>query len=400
MVSAILLAFMTISVPALQSMNYCDLKGGNELPASRQQRFTELIKSAPDKAAVFYDMALNYAAQGNTEKALHSLMLALQDTPWLDPSGEVAFKAIAGCAEFQRIAGNVKNKYPPVLAARIVKTVQQPDLIPEGITTDGKGTLYISSIFHKKIVKVAPDGRVTDFVKEGQDGLLGVLGLKYDRQDGTLWAASERSGQAALFHFGASGNTISKFVPSSGGKHLFNDIALASNGDVFVTDSEDGSVYTLPHGSSKLVRLDLHGRIYPNGIELSSDEGTLFVAHAYGIVAMNRNSGSVTDLAAPKDVSVAQIDGMSLWNGSLIAIQNGFGSNRIVQLRLAPDGKSIVSGKLLEFRSQNLELPTTGTVHQGTFYYMVNTQIDHEDDGRLKRQKELKPIKVAALALP
>ena len=125
-----------------------------------------------------------------------------------------------------------------------------------------------------------------------------------------------------------------------------------------------------------------------------------FVAHAFGIAALNRSNGSVTDLTMPKGVSVARIDGMSLWDGSLIAIQNGFGSNRIVQLRLAPDGKSIVSGKLLEFRSQNLELPTTGTVHQGTFYYMVNTQIDHEDDGRLKNSKELKPLKVAALALP
>jgi len=84
---------------------------------------------------------------------------------------------------------------------------------------------------------------------------------------------------------------------------------------------------------------------------------------------------------------------------SLIAIQNGFGPNRIVRLQLAPDGKSVVSGKLLEFRSPNLELPTTGAILNGRFYYIVNAQIDHEQDGKLKDEDQLKPVKIAVLSL-
>ena len=71
-----------------------------------------------------------------------------------------------------------------------------------------------------------------------------------------------------------------------------------------------------------------------------------------------------------------------------------------MHLLLAPDGKSVTSGKLLEFRSSNLDLPTTGAVLNGNFYYMVNTQIDHEQDGKLKNAEQLQPVRIAALKLP
>jgi hypothetical protein len=135
------------------------------------------------------------------------------------------------------------------------------------------------------------------------------------------------------------------------------------------------------------------------GIALSSDGKTVFVAHAFGIVRMDLNGESITELRAPRSISLAQIDGLYYWQGSLIAIQNGFGPNRIVRLQLTPDGKAVSSGAVLEFRSPNLELPTTGTILRGRFYFIVNSQIDHEDDGKLRNEIDLKPIKIAVLAL-
>src|SRR6266567_1971620 len=38
-------------------------------------------------------------------------------------------------------------------------------------------------------------------------------------------------------------------------------------------------------------------------------------------------------------------------------------------LASAPDNKGVFAGKLLEFRSSNLELPTTGTIYKDNFYF-------------------------------
>jgi len=73
------------------------------------------------------------------------------------------------------------------------------------------------------------------------------------------------------------------------------------------------------------------------------------------------------------------------------------GHDRFLQLLLTPGGRSISSGKSLEVRSSNLELPTTGAVYSGSFYYIVNSQNDHQDNGKLLKEDELQPVRIAAL---
>jgi sugar lactone lactonase YvrE len=378
----------------------CGLKGGGELTAAQQKMFQAIRLDTPDRAAVLFDMAIDYARAGNTQKSLSLLEEALVNTPWLDPSQEEVFQPLYGCAAFQKLVARVQQKYPPVTASHVVHTIPQKDLIPEGLASDSTdGTFYMSSIFHRKIVKIAPDGKISDFVAEAQDGLLGVLGVKVDSRDRSVWAASELRGQSALFHFSRSGKTLGKYAPQESGRHEFNDLVVTSKGDVLVTDDLDNAVYKLPHEANKLVRIDLQDRFYPNGIALATDEKSVYVAHAFGIVLMNLDGTAITEVQKPKDISLAQVDGLYVRQGSLIAIQNVFGGNRIVQLRLALDGKSILSGKLLEFRSPNLDLPTTGTIYKNSFYYIVNSQIDHEEDGKLRGEEKLESVRIAALKL-
>jgi sugar lactone lactonase YvrE len=398
---AFLMSCLIVAVSSQAQTSDCSLKdGGSELPATSKKTFDALRPDTPDMAAVRFNMAIDYARVGNTKKALSLLEESLKETPWLDPSSENDFAPLRGCASFQKLVEREHQKYHPVNASRVVYTVPQKDLIPEGLASDpGDGTLYLSSIYHRKVVKITPEGRVSDFVTEGQDNLLGVLGIKVDARDHSVWAASERSGQSALFHFDRNGKTLNKYVPEQPGPHEFNDLVVTMEGDVFVTDDLDNAVYKLARGFDKLVRIDLGGRFYPNGIALAADEKKVYVAHAFGIVVMGLHGGSVADLREPKDVSLSAVDGLYVRNGSLIAIQNAFGGNRIVQLRLSVDGKRILSGKLLEFRSPNLELPTTGTIYQDRFYYIVNSQIDHEENGKLVGEDKLQPIKIAALKL-
>jgi DNA-binding beta-propeller fold protein YncE len=395
---ALICLFLFAGLVSAQSR--CNLSSGEELSAAQQTQFKELLSRPVDHAAVWFAMALSNARVGNLKQALNNLRDALAATPWLDPATEPDFRALQSCNAFRELVQRVETKYPPISAGKSIFTVAQKDLIPEGLTVDSStGTFYLSSIYHRKIIKIARDGKVTDFVPEGKDGLLSVLGIHVDPADRSIWAASERAGSAALFHFDVAGNTISSFAPKDPGKHLFNDLVITPAEDVYVTDSENGSIYKLAHGATDLVRIGLGSRLYPNGIAVSDDGRVLYVAHAFGIARIDVGSGAVRELDAPKRISLAQIDGLYYWHGSLIAIQNGFGPNRIVQLQLTPDGDAVSSGKLLEFRSETLELPTTGAIYKGWFYYVVNSQIDHEEDGKLKDPEHLKPVRIARLRL-
>jgi hypothetical protein len=210
----ILLSCLLLLASAWAQNADCTLKGGSDLPAGKQKKLDALLLVTPDQAAVGFEMALDYAEAGNDQKALSLLEDALAQTPWIDPSTEPAFKPLYDCAAFQTLVTRVQHKYPPVAAARVVQVIPQKDLIPEGLASDPTdGTLYLSSIFHRKIVKIAPDGKISDFITEAHDGLLGVLGIKVDPRDRSVWAASERSGQAALFHFDRNGKTLGQFAP-------------------------------------------------------------------------------------------------------------------------------------------------------------------------------------------
>ena len=384
----------------LMQTNTCNLASGKERSEKQQEQFKALLATGGDAAAIRFYMASTYSRIGNQQKALEILEQALADNPWLDPASEKDFDALKGCERFQKLVKRIERKYPPRAAGRVAFTIQQKDLIPEGLAVDpADGSLYLSSIYHRKIIKIDARGEAHDFVQEAQDGLLGVLGIKVDPADSSVWAASERTGSSALFHFDRNGRTLGKYSPQEPGRHLFNDLVITPARDVFVTDSEDNAIYELPHGSDKLIRIALPGRYYPNGIALAPDGSKLYLAHTFGIAVLEPATGKIAELALPRGISDASVDGLYYWQGSLIAIQNGFGANRIVQLRLDRAGTAVVAGRLLEFRSTTLELPTTGAVYQGKFYYIVNSQIDHEEDGKLKDPEQLKPVRIAALPL-
>jgi hypothetical protein len=398
-VAATTVTVLALTMVASAQLAPCKLSNTGE-PSAQQRQHWEQLKTQPDHTLVLYNMAYRYALLGNTATALSLLQKALASNPWLDPSQDAIFKDLAGCPEFQAMVARVQKSHPPVATSKVVLTVGPKDLLPEGMAVDAHdGTMYFSSIYHRKIVRVSPDKTQTDLVSEGQDGLLSVLGVKVDPRDRSIWAASQRTGHAALYHFTRTGKLLAKFAPQEAGDHLFNDLVVTTSGDVYVTDSTDKSVYHLVPKRGELTRISLGDRYYPNGIALSTDEKTIYIAHAFGIATMKRGTGNLGELQPLPGTTVGEIDGLYYWRGKLIAIQNGSGGNRIAQFSLAADGHNITGARLLEWRSDNLQLPTTGAIYDSYFYFMVNTQIDHDDNGKLKDPEKLQPVKIARLKL-
>jgi hypothetical protein len=367
-------------------------------------RVEHLLETAGDKCTVSYALARTWASGGQYREALSSLENAIDLNVGLDPSNDEIFGKLRGTNEFKLLLRRVREDTPPVTNSKVAFTVDAPDLLPEGIAWDQRRKrFFLGSTWRHGIIECTPAGDCRPLVKEGQDGLYDVLGIKADPRDGSVWAVSNATGESGLFHYAApSGDLIRKYALSRATEaHLFNDLAISSQGDVFITDSRAGTVYWVSGTSGRLEVFDPKLKVEAaNGIALSSDDKTLYVAgFPDGITVVDIATKSSHAIAHPPDLCLGTIDGLVYFKGSLIAIQNGVMTHRVVRYRLTRDLNNIESFEVLERRNPLFEGITTGAMADGAFYFMANTQLDKAAGGRIKPGAQLNPLKILRIDL-
>ena len=123
-------------------------------------------------------------------------------------------------------------------------TIPEPDLVPEGIAHDPTtGTFFVGSTYKRKIVAVDRNGTARDFTTEGQDGLLGVVGMKVDVARRRLWAAAgdagvnmpmkgmdaRTRGRSGVFMYDVeTGKRLRRYLlDAPGEEHFLNDLVVA-----------------------------------------------------------------------------------------------------------------------------------------------------------------------------
>jgi DNA-binding beta-propeller fold protein YncE len=347
---------------------------------------------------------------------------------WLKPYFEMAEETVRGRPELQgagdEAVGNAiydeawrlytaELKGVVVEAMTVAVTRVLKDLTPEGIAYDPQdGAFYLGSAWKSKIVRVDATGRPRDFTTAGQDGLRAVLGLRIDAARRTLWAASvpnplnprrdpNEEGTAAVFRYNLdTGRLTGKFeLREAGVRHILNDLDVSPRGDVFVTDSLSGAIYTIRPGGSGLELLLRSGDLLqPNGIALSADGGAAFVACTDGIYRVDIGTKTARRLGQPDDLCVGGIDGLYRVEGGLVGVQNELGLNRVVRVFLNRAGDSVERMVVLENRNASFELPTTGAISGKSFFYMANTQIYRTGgDGRLLPVEKLDDLIILRL---
>ena len=234
--------------------------------------------------------------------------------------------------------------------------------------------------------------------------------MKVDAARKSLWVCTAEPDAAGgkttrsswLIRFDlATGRAVQTLASPSGGKHLFNDIAIAKDGGLFLTDSEEGAVYRLRAGQGTLEVFQPPGRFfYPNGIALSDDGRFLYVAHVLGVSAWDLASGKTFDVTAPDDVTLVGIDGLSFYRETLVAVQNGIEPNRIASFPLAPTLDRVTGVRILERGNRDFEIPTTGAVAGDDYYFIANSQLRALAPEGVKDPDRRKPVVILRLELP
>ncbi|MEQ9099681.1 MAG: SMP-30/gluconolactonase/LRE family protein [Imperialibacter sp.] len=279
-------------------------------------------------------------------------------------------------------------------AGSVAFTIPENDLLPESIAYDpGTDVFYVGSTRRGKIIKIEKDGSQSTFVEGGQFGQWMVIGIKIDPKRNELWFCSsggtnligydkqdDKEGRpAGIFRVNlSSGELIKKYTLEENGEvHFFNDLVIHENGDVYASHMfNDQAVYKIdrdkdqlePYVQSELIK-------YPNGMDISDDGKTLFVAHSEGIAKVSLASGKVENLAVANSIKVSHresIDGLYVYKNSLIGIQSDL--NRVTQFDLSVPQGAIVREKILQENDSRMDHPTTGVLVGDVFYYVANAQ--------------------------
>jgi gluconolactonase len=151
------------------------------------------------------------------------------------------------------------------------------DCFLEGPSFDVGGNLWLVDIPWGRIFKVSPGRKWTQVVR--YDGWPNGLAI---HRDGRVFIADYAKGILVLDpHSGAIETLLSHHY--SEGFHGCNDLTFADNGDLYFTDQGQSGLH---RADGRVFRLSVSGRLEcilsgcpsPNGLVMSDDQSTLYVA--------------------------------------------------------------------------------------------------------------------------
>lgn len=369
----------------------------------------QILALAPDHTSVQFQYARALAVNGRIDEAL-KVLDSIARMGGAPPAREdEAFAKIKDRKEFQSLVARLEQNRLATGRSEVGFVFPGKDFIPEGIAYDAIGKkFYVGSTYRRKIVEVTVDGIVRDFVPEKGHGLWGVIGMEVDPVRRLLWANTANTGsltpmidpdpvtegKTALLKLDLkTGELIKKY--ETGNKEnarFFNDVAIASSGDVYISESRAGEVYKISAQKDQLELMIAGGEMdFPNGLALSSDDNWLYVSHFAGITVVDLKTGGKQLLSGPPQSQLGSHDGLIFYKNSLIGIQILSGSvNRIVRFHLQ-NPQTVKRIEVLQVNHPLFELPTTGDMAGDEFYYIANSQLrSFDENGKIFPAEKLK----------
>lgn len=254
----------------------------------------------------------------------------------------------------------------------------------KGFTAEGLAvnpitkSIYLGSIRLGKIIEIDSTGVIHDFTKEYQFEIDNILGFEVDQNGESLYACGEQRDstkqqlKSGVFRFDlADGSIINAFFPADTLSHEFNDLTIV-NHKVYVTDSRSGGLYIIYNDKIETF-ISPNELSLTNGITKSDDEQFLYIADMFfGVMKYNLSTKQQTWLKMPEDFTLTSIDGLSYYEGGLIAHQ--FTLNGIYYYTL--EGDSVINKSTISNNHPLLKDHTTGDILNDTYYFIANSDID------------------------
>jgi sugar lactone lactonase YvrE len=276
-------------------------------------------------------------------------------------------------------------------------------VFPESITSDAAGNLYNSSTGGTIYRTLAGSRTAEPWIEpDAENGLTSLFGLMADDGRELLWACNNpnifagETGQSSLLAFGlADGLRKGRYDFPSGAPAACNDIAVAADGTVWVTETSGGRIFVVRPDAEELA-LFAEGEelVGIDGIAFAED-GALYINNVRQNLFQRVNRAAdgsyagLTNLTVP--VTLGGPDGLRPLGGNRF-IQGEGQSGRVAVLEVSGDTAAMADV------ATGLNGPVGVTV-VGDTAYVVEGKIGYLFDPALRVQ-DPDPFAIRAFALP
>lgn len=333
-----------------------------------------------------------------------------------DPATDRALAPLAGTPALAGAEAHLTRNRAPVGAGRLTPVMEIAGSgLTEAVLWDAaRGRWLVSQVAGRTILSVDGSGTSTAFLDaEPEPG--GVLGLAWGPGRTRLWAttapvppalaglpAGTAAPPPALLRIDpATGRVLARFDLPGAAEASPGDLAVASDGTVFISDSARGAVLVLRGGAGEVETLLAPGAVgSPQGVVISPDERTLIVAdYPSGLWRVDAATGTARRLATPDGASLIGIDGLVAHDGAILALQNGVAPQRVLRLDLNADWTALEAVHVLAANLPAIDEPTNGVVLDGALVFVARSQwSDFDGEGR-PRTQDMAPARIMRLAL-
>lgn len=303
-------------------------------------------------------------------------------------------------------------------AAAAPKTIDVPGAgaYPENVGASSDGTIYVSSFVDGGVVRVAPGAATGEmWIKPGAFDTRATFGVLPDEKAGVLWVCSND-----LSIFGiegpskVKGSYLKSFDLKTGeGKASYklpaerticNDMTVAADGSVYVTNTLTPHIYRLSPGAKELElwATDPAFDGGPQGAGLDGiafgKDGNLYVntfskGELFRVDVKDGKAGKVTQLKASQ--KVVNADGLRLTqDGSFLMADGQNGAGSVVRVTVEGDEAKI------ETLKDSFSGGVTGVAQVGDVVWASVGQLNLVLDPAKKGQKPELPFKLYAVELP
>ncbi len=375
----------------------------------------ECARLRPDHPEILYGLADAFALNGNPDSALTCLEQIAEMGLTAPARDDSALISLVSDRRFKSVLDRFDVNTQPTMSCRIAFTLPQQDLVPEGLAYDpGSKSFFVSSVRDRKIMRYQR-GEITRFAGGLSDTLWSMMGMRLDAARGRLWVATSaiREGKGVpakdlggtgVLAFDIKTGVLSsrRILPADGAAHLFGDLTLDADGNVYLTDSSGGGLYRVPAigGGPQLV-IPPGTFVSPQGLDLDESGRVLYVAdYSQGVFRVDLDTKTAVLLRHPGRQTLLGIDGLYRHGNSLIAVQNGVRPQRVLRLDLNGSGEKIERIEVLESSLPLFDDPTLGVIVGDAFYFIANSHWPQFDaEGNLPPAERLTPPTVLRVGL-
>lgn len=268
-------------------------------------------------------------------------------------------------------------------------TAADPDVFPEGVATH-RQHFYVGSTADGTIYRGRLVGKVARPFLLGNADRSMAVGLKVDR--GRLFVAGGMTGKVFIYDLRSKSLVGSFVVPNPGAPTFVNDLTVAADGSVYVTDSFRPTLYRIGPGDYRnsspqtlAVFRDFTGTVLPqlpgfnlNGVVATPDGKFLILASsaAEKLYRVRLRDKQVIEIALPHTPVAG--DGLVLLGRRLYVVERQDELGFLVKIRL---DSQVSSGHLISRTTYpSFDDPTTAAFARGRLL-VVNSQFGAQAPG-------------------